>query len=58
MRRRQAYAVAGATPLPLPPQEDRNVFRRYIDRTEKGVCPKCNRYIGKGIGPHKRYCKG
>lgn len=58
MRRRQAYAAARETAPSLPPQGEKNVFRRYVDRTVKGVCPKCGKYIGKGIGPHKRYCKG
>lgn len=58
MRRRQAYAAVRETAPPLPPQEEKIVFRRYIDRTEKGVCTKCGKYIGKGVGPHKRWCKG
>lgn len=62
MRRRQAYSVAQETapppPPPIPLQEEKNFSRRYIDRTEKGVCAKCGKYIGKGIGPHQRFCKG
>lgn len=59
MRRRQAYAVAQETaPPPLPPQKERSVFKMSVDRTEKGVCKRCHQYIGRGVGPHQRVCKG
>ncbi len=55
MRRRQMAAQSAV--LPLPPYEPSNWSNVYVDRTDKGVCRKCGKYVGKGVGPHQRFCK-
>jgi hypothetical protein len=43
---------------PLPPYTPKHAINHVVDRTVKGVCPKCGKYNGKGIYLHKKWCKG
>lgn len=66
MRRRnfQSTGFSGGEPSMEPPpekpvikkEEPKLVVFSRPPHPEKGVCRWCEQYIGRGKGPHERYC--
>jgi hypothetical protein len=63
MRRRQVFAKAAAIPIPSPPKlltpshHKMEAMQFKNAAVEKGVCPHCKKYIGRGVYTHWRGCR-
>ncbi len=45
-------------PLNTEPEEEPLYIVELEEPAQKGVCPKCNKHIGRGVHFHAKKCRG
>lgn len=54
----QKLLAVPKVPKPVPEEAPAPPVMRPPTATEKGVCPKCEMYIGRGVAGHVKACQG